>query len=87
MSVKIVQKRGMEVLTLRKGTNQVVKNNSEKAKSKEETVQNSDSKTKEDSSKKSDAKTNKTDKGAGPTIKQNKIETKTTSTSHQNVSF
>ena len=76
----------MEVLTLRKGTNQVVKNNSH-SKSKDETAPNSDSRTKEDISKKSETKTNKTDKGAGPIIKQNEADAKKTSTSEQNVSL
>ena len=86
MSVKIVQKRGMEVLTLRKGTNQVVKNNVD-TKSKEETVSNPDSKKKEDTSKKPDAKTDKTDKGVGPKVKQNETETKKVTSPKQTVSI
>ena len=89
VSVKIVQRQGMEVLTLRKGTNHVVRNKSDsETKTKEDTVPKTDSnlKPKEDMVKKSDVKFNKADKGASPRTKLADAQAKQTTSNDNKVS-
>ena len=89
VSVKIVQRQGMEVLTLRNGTNHVVRNKSDsETKTKEDTVSKTDTnlKPKEDMAKKSDVKSNKADKGASPRTKLADAQAKQTTSTGNKVS-